>query len=401
MRLLIPSALSRLAATAFGWCAIANLAHALPTAALFFNQPEPVVQGLPSSRWARMTSGVNMPYWMSLPSLLAIERMKTWTGPTEMRVQRNMGVKHVRLPIIPETVVSSYDPLIFDPARIDYLRTTLSQYKQNGIYVILDLHPDDAFRAKLRDNPAEIMKLRNFWKGLASRLSDLDPEFLGFEILNEPNFKKADQWWDVQRVLLRDIRQIAPRHTIFANSDRWSSVDELISRRPYDDPNVVYVLHFYEPFIFTHQGAHWVDDHLGGFRGVRYPSDPSNNESLRGQASSRERRDVLNRYIGENWGPSQVRARIQLVADWAERNRVKVICNEFGTLRDGVDQASKALWHRDVRMALEQNDIGWTVWEWRGGMGVVRYNITTSEGFDSADWMLVDALGFRRPPVPK
>lgn len=356
---------------------------------------------MPAARWDRFTSGVNMPYWMSLKDIAHLPRMTTWTDTKEMRTMREMGIRHVRLPFIADAVTKSYDPLVWDEAELRYLRQILREYRENDILVKLDFHPDDKFKHNLRDNPEAVMKFRNFWRGLAERIKDQDPEYLALEILNEPNLNKADQWWDIQRVLIRDLRQIMPRHTLVASADRWSGVDELIAMRPYEDRNVIYALHFYEPFIFTHQGAFWVDDHLGGWMFVRYPSDDYNLNELRQQARTSERRKVFERFESERWGPANINRRVQQVAQWARRHQVRVVANEFGTLRDRTPSASRAAWLRDTRRAFEDNGIGWSVWEWRGGMGMVTHRITTQEGYNSADWGAIQALGFSKPAPPR
>ena len=53
------------------------------------------------------------------------------------------------------------------------------------------------------------------------------------------------------------IRQGAPANTIIAAGARWDDDDDMVFLEPLRDPNVIYVFHFYEPHIFTHQGATW------------------------------------------------------------------------------------------------------------------------------------------------
>jgi hypothetical protein len=50
---------------------------------------------------------------------------------------------------------------------------------------------------------------------------------------------------------------------------------------------------------------------------------------------------------------------------------VPLNCNEFGVYRGLSDPASRANYIRDVRTALEEDGIGWAMWDYRGGFGVV------------------------------
>jgi hypothetical protein len=87
--------------------------------------------------------------------------------------------------------------------------------------------------------------------------------------------------------------------------------------------------------------------------------------------------DGANRYQLENywlnhWDAGHIRALIDEAAEWGRENHVPLICDEFGAYREHTDPASRINWIRDVRTALEADGIGWTMWDYRGGFGVVR-----------------------------
>ncbi|HEX8872263.1 MAG TPA: hypothetical protein VF758_05825, partial [Candidatus Acidoferrum sp.] len=48
-----------------------------------------------------------------------------------------------------------------------------------------------------------------------------------------------------------------------------------------------------------------------------------------------------------------------------------LVCNEFGVYRKTAQPADRARWLNDVRTALERHGIGWTMWDYAGGFGVV------------------------------
>jgi endoglucanase len=83
-------------------------------------------------------------------------------------------------------------------------------------------------------------------------------------------------------------------------------------------------------------------------------------------------------------------------APWGRENHVPLICDEFGVIRGwpgrGPDPVSRANWLHDVRTALEADGIGWAMWDYRGGFGVV-----TKENGQPAqvDDSVVKALGLR------
>ena len=78
-----------------------------------------------------------------------------------------------------------------------------------------------------------------------------------------------------------------------------------------------------------------------------------------------------------------------MAAAWAAKYQVPLTCNEFGTFRNFAPPADRAVWISDIRMALEKYGIGWTMWDYAGGFGVV----TKQNSHPMADADIVKALG--------
>lgn len=86
--------------------------------------------------------------------------------------------------------------------------------------------------------------------------------------------------------------------------------------------------------------------------------------------------DLQDRYSFEHywldhWDAHRIKLEIDAAADWAKSHGVPLICNEFGVYRRVTPEASRMQWIHDVRTAFEGDGIGWTMWDYRGGFGVV------------------------------
>src|SRR5271169_6292531 len=103
---------------------------------------------------------------------------------------------------------------------------------------------------------ASLSNLRTI-RALAQHYSSYDHDRVFFEILNEPELRDRYRWYGIQTKLAAAIREGAPQHTIIAAGARYSANDELLFLDPLSDSNVIYNFHFYEPHVFTHQGATW------------------------------------------------------------------------------------------------------------------------------------------------
>jgi hypothetical protein len=79
----------------------------------------------------------------------------------------------------------------------------------------------------------------------------------------------------------------------------------------------------------------------------------------------------LEQYWVEHWDARHIRLLIDQTAAWQRTNHVPLICNEFGVFRDHSEPASRANWIRDVRTALESDEIGWAMWDYRDNFGLV------------------------------
>ena len=62
-------------------------------------------------------------------------------------------------------------------------------------------------------------------------------------------------------------------------------------------------------------------------------------------------------------------------------------------IRENTEPASRMRWIHDVRTALEADGIGWAMWDYRGGFGVV----SKEDGQPArVDDQVVEALGLKK-----
>jgi endoglucanase len=235
---------------------------------------------------------------------------------------------------------------------------------------------------------------------IAQHYSSWDADRIFFEILNEPEMHDPYRWYGVEAKLAAAIRQNAPAQTIIAPGARWDDDDDLLFSEPLRDSNIIYVFHFYSPHVFTHQGASWSTYYLHSLHGLHYPSSPENAAQVATLAAEARDRLYVVRYGQDHWDATRIEADINQVAEWAKKNGVPVICNEFGVYRYGADSdgyvhgaepQDRAAWLKDVRTTLERHNIGWDMWDYSGGFGIV----TKQEGKATLDENIAHALGLK------
>ncbi len=97
------------------------------------------------------------------------------------------------------------------------------------------------------------------------------------------------------------------------------------------------------------------------------------------------------RYGQDRWNAERMEAEINQVAEWARQRGVPLVCNEFGVYRAYSDAKDRAAWISDLRKTLEKHGIGWAMWDYAGGFGVV----TKKDGKATPDDATLRALGLK------
>ncbi len=318
-----------------------------------------------TARVARLRHGINTSGWFAQvydKAGYTKEHFQSWTTREDIPLIKSMGFDHVRLSVNPQPMMENHRPDEIPPEYLGYLDSAVKMILDQGLAVVIDLHPESDFKARLTKDDGFVQAFADFWRALARHYSTWDAESVFFEILNEPEFGDRYRWFGVQAKLATAIREGAPRHTIIAAGARWSDDDDLVFLEPLRDTNVIYNFHFYEPHIFTHQGASWGTYSWQWVRRLHYPSSPESAAKVAAALPDTVDRLALVRYGQDHWDAARIDAEVAQVAEWARQRGVPVVCNEFGVYRDFAEPQDRAAWIRDVRTALERHGMGWTMW---------------------------------------
>jgi endoglucanase len=334
------------------------------------------VEGVSDERFARLAKGVNLSFWL-------------WLAPSgnfdpnaiterDMQLLQAAGMTHIRLPFEPEKLVDNIaDPSQMSESYLAELDRAISMALKYDLAVIVDPHPQNDLRYNMATDDEYLARMAPLWHSLAACLSRFDPEMVFLETMNEPAFvqfleedQAYERWEHVQNILVAALRTGAPNHTIIVKGDQWDSVESLLRLPVYEDRNIIYNIHFYEPFIFTHQGVDWSDEYLIGLENIPYPSSLQTIAPLL-EVYEGTQREAIYQYGSENWNADTVRQAVKVAADWAQANDVRLTSNEFGVYKPTTPPGARYALLHDMRVAFEQYDIGWTMWDYQGGFDLV------------------------------
>jgi len=339
---------------------------------------------------APFNRGVNLTGWFEVGSPREIQ-FSRYTKE-DFADMKGLGMDVVRLPINLHYMTSGAPDYTLDPLFLEFLDEVVSWSEDLGIHIILDNHTFHP--VKPTDGKVDRVLLK-VWPQMAARYKDRS-EFVIYEILNEPHGIDGKKWARIQGEVIEAIRAIDARHAIIVGPANYNTYNDLATLPKYKDGNLIYTFHFYDPMVFTHQGADWGKPTLVDLGGVPYPSGAGEMPPVPKSLSGTWYETLMRNYRVEGT-QKRVESLLDIAARFSKERNVAVFCGEFGVYIPNADPAQRVEWYRQVRMYLESKGIAWTTWDYEGGFGL--FEKVSGGDFDSdLNIPLIEALGYKAPP---
>ena len=183
------------------------------------------------SRFARLRHGINLSHWFAQSSTYSKEHLDTHTTAEDIALIKRLGFDHVRFTVEPAPLINPNDPGSLRTEYLRYFDAALDMMLAQRLAVIVDIHPADEFKLRLKDD-RQVENFVKFWRALAEHLSKRDPEMVFLETINEPMVEDPYRWYGIQAKLIAAMRAGAPKHTIIASGHRWSGLAEMLALSP-------------------------------------------------------------------------------------------------------------------------------------------------------------------------
>ncbi|KAA3612157.1 MAG: T9SS C-terminal target domain-containing protein [Calditrichaeota bacterium] len=307
--------------------------------------------------------GVNIAGWFQAPSVRQIQFTKI--NKQDFVILQTMGCDVVRLPLNLHFMTDGAPDYKIDPLFYSFLDQVVDWAEELQIHLILDNH---TFDPAVDTDPHIGDVLVPVWQQMAEHYQNRST-FIYFEILNEPHGISDVLWNDIQKNVLAAIREIDTKHTVIIGPASWNSYQNLAAMPVYDDDNLIYTFHFYDPFIFTHQGASWVEPSMAPLSGVPYPYESGRMPAL---PTSLRNSWIANSYDAYPTEGNSVKIKelFDIAINFAAQRNVPIFCGEFGVLMDNSENGDRVRWHKVVTDYLTENKISWTLWEFNGSFGI-------------------------------
>jgi len=336
------------------------------------------------------SKGVNLTNWFQSSSTRQIDFSKY--SKEDFENIKSLGANTVRLPIRLHSMVGTAPEYKVDSLLYFFLDQVVDWAEELEINLILDNH---SFHPIIATDPNIGDILVPVWTQIAAHYEPRST-LIYYEVLNEPHGISNDVWNAIQLDVINAIRTVDTKHTIIVGPSDYNGIRSLRFMPEYEDDNLIYTFHFYDPFVLTHQGASWTDPSMADLGGIPFPYDASNMPSLPVSLAGTWVQGAFNNYINEG-NAEKIREYLDIAVDFAESRGVIVFCGEFGVYAPNSDNESRAIWYKVVSEYLNETGHSWTIWDYQGGFGL--FEPGTNELFDyDINVSLVEALGFTVPP---
>lgn len=395
-----------------GWSRRRLLAAAAATLGASAVRPDPAAARTPPAVFRR---GVNTWPWFSLTTEYPAPRTDyAWPPfqddrpvPTGRDLARlvEAGFDFIRLPVDPGPF------LAFTGARrtelLDMLAAAVTAALAAGLGVVVNLQanaathhwrPERMFASRQAPVFGDYLRLTG---DIAARLADFPRARVALEPVNEPfQVCGSAEWAAVQSDLVAAARAAAPDLTYVATGACGSMVSGFEAGGPEaaaDGGPMLFTFHFYEPYLFTHQGAPWMSEPVyRSLNAVPWPAtagtlkatlaavrqrmraDLETSETAKAEAYAETER-VLTEYFDARPDRGFIDGFFEAMRGWAARHAIppeQVLLGEFGALKSDARYVAAGAAHRaryvaDVRRAAEASGFGWAFWNLFDGLGMM------------------------------
>ncbi len=321
-------------------------------------------------RFEGFLKGINLGGWISQFAKYDKNHFETFITEKDIDNIKELGFDHVRVPVDYNVLEDEDGNPIEDGYK--YLENCRMWCEKNGLNMLIDLHEcfgysfdplkKDMDREKFFYDEALQDRFLALWRRIAERFKAY-PDQVAFEPLNEVVLVEvADAWNKVVTRYIEMMRTIVPDSFIVVGGVCYNSVTTVpLLDIPLDD-HIVYNFHCYEPIIYTHQGAYWIDNMPQDFR-LDYPLTLEEYKSKGGKLAKDLAGAIYQEGISEI-GEGFFEDIFAPAIKKAEKDNIPLYCGEYGVI-DLAENEGRLAWMRDIHSVMKKHGIGRALWNYK------------------------------------
>jgi len=322
------------------------------------------------AEFAGFKKGINLGGWISQFDKYDKVHFDTFITEEDIARIADMGFDHVRVPV-DYNVLQDEDGNLIDSG-FDYLLNCRQWCENHGLNMLIDLHECYGYsfdplkkgmdRRKFFYDAALQERFMNLWREIATRFAAYEKQ-VAFEPFNEVVLEDvSDAWNELLGRYIHMMREIVPHAYIIVGGVHYNNVLSVPLLNVPVDEHIVYNFHCYEPMVFTHQGAYWVEGMPLDFR-ISYPKTLKEYRDAGDALSADLAGAVYKEGIGEI-GETFFDDIFAPAIAKAKADGVCLYCGEYGVIDRAADE-DRQRWIADIDKAFDRYGIGHALWNYK------------------------------------
>lgn len=324
-------------------------------------------------KWEGYQNGINIGGWLS-QCVHTKEHYNSFVTEEDFKKIKEMRIcgtpaDHIRLPV--DYVLVQEKDGSFKEEGFSYIIKAAEWCGKYGLNMVLDLHKTAGYSFDAAENEQGFFEKQDYqemfyrlWEEFARIFGS--KKGMAFELLNEVTEKEyCGKWNEIARQCIKRIREIAGSIPLIIGGYWNNSVQAVKDLPDFMDENIIYNIHCYEPYIFTHQGAEWINGMPGDFRcslektlkelrHVCEETTPALLADFDGVWDS-----------GGHVGMDYFVHVLKEAADIASKRNKLLYCGEYGVI-EYAKQEERKLWIEEINKAFNYYGIGRALWTYKG-----------------------------------
>jgi endoglucanase len=265
----------------------------------------------------------------------------------------------------PGIITGGANDYTLDARFLEKLNQVVDWAEELQLHLILDNH---TFNPSVDTDRKVEDILHKVWAQMALEFADRSG-YIYYEILNEPHGIKDRVWNRIQGRVIETIREHDNRHYIVVGPAGWNSYNNLAAMPEYDDDKLIYTFHFYDPFLFTHQGAAWNTPSMAEIENIPFPYDKDNMPAMPPSFEGTWVENLYNNYPADG-NVAKMKELIDIAVRFRDERQVPIFCGEFGVYQRTSDEADRVRWYEALVDIFDRVNMSWTMWDYHGSFGL-------------------------------
>lgn len=315
--------------------------------------------------------GINLGGWISQYASFDEKHFESYIMEKDIKSIADMGFDHVRVPV-DYPVLENEDGSIRESG-FSYLSNCLNWCKKYGLHMLIDLHETYgySFDPLKKDMDREIFfkddalqeRFFQLWMNIAKRFGN-ESDSVAFELLNEIVLPSvSDAWNEIVAKAVKRIRTVAPDNYIVFGGVNYNNVRSVPLLAKPEDDKIVFNFHCYDPLIFTHQKAYWIEGMPSDFT-LPYP-DTLERYRKESELYPREMMGAIYAEEITSIGPEFFDTLFHVAIEAADKADVPLYCGEYGVI-ELAPMEDALRWYTDIHSIFEKYNIGRAMWNYKG-----------------------------------